>query len=99
MASYIVLIQIIYIYSFFQICTLFHYNRDLHQAFLELADRSSKNYLQGDSFGTFWGQRYITMFPDDFDAVVMESFAVPGFDSSFFEIKQTTELEHVFIFI
>lgn len=45
---------------------------------MELADLGAKNYLQGDSFGTFWGQRFLTMFPDDFDAVLMESFALSG---------------------
>jgi len=36
------------------------------------------HYLQGDSFGTAWGQRIVAIFPNLFDCGVFESFLVPG---------------------
>ncbi len=47
-------------------------------AFL-VAKHSSEglNFVQGDSFGTFWGQRLITIYPELFDLILMESFSAP----------------------
>mgnify|MGYP001047293703 CR=1 FL=1 len=35
------------------------------------------NYIQGNSFGTFWGQRYLSMYPQQVAGGVIESFDVP----------------------
>jgi len=35
---------------------------------------SGPHYIQGDSFGTFWGQKYATIFPEQADAFIFESF-------------------------
>jgi len=36
------------------------------------------HYIQGDSFGTAWGQRTVAMFPNLFNAGAFESFLVPN---------------------
>jgi pimeloyl-ACP methyl ester carboxylesterase len=49
---------------------------DLHMM-IETLGGAMPQFVQGDSFGTFWGQRYLTIFPEQATAVVMESFGVP----------------------
>lgn len=40
--------------------------------------QTTHNFLQADSFGTFWAQRFLTVYPDVMSATVLESFDVPG---------------------
>ena len=51
--------------------------RDLHYLLATLAP-NQRNTLQGDSFGTFWLQRYLTIYPDQADGAMIESYGVSG---------------------
>eukprot|EP01124_Arcella_intermedia_P016473 TRINITY_DN23088_c0_g1_i1.p1 TRINITY_DN23088_c0_g1~~TRINITY_DN23088_c0_g1_i1.p1 ORF type:complete len:376 (+),score=73.30 TRINITY_DN23088_c0_g1_i1:543-1670(+) len=48
------------------------------------------HYVQGDSFGTFWGQKYATIFPEQADAFVFESFVAMN-RYSYFEAPQLVD--------
>lgn len=65
--------------SYFSLAQASH---DLHYLIEQLAEPPT--YLQGDSFGTWWGQTYLAIYPFQVDAVGIESFVVPD-KSDFFK--------------
>lgn len=52
--------------------------RDLHEVIEDSRENDKKVFIWGTSYGTYWLLRYLQIFPDRVDGVILDSICTPG---------------------
>jgi len=52
--------------------------RDLHEVIARSREEGKKVFIWGSSYGTYWLLRYLQLYPNEVDGVILDSICTPG---------------------